>query len=428
MLCPVTLKVYSMHHFVYKDDELYCEQVPVVYIADQVGTPFYLYSHATIARHYRVFDKAFNGLDHLTCFSVKSNSNIAVLRALAQEGAGADIVSGGELLRALRAGIPTDKIVYSGVGKTPGDIELALQSGILMFNVESSQELHLVNRIAGNVRGKVAIAIRINPDVETETHPYLTTGIMENKFGIPMKDALHVYEIANGLEHIEVKGISCHIGSQLTDIHPFTKALASLRGLLSELRNRGMAIGYLNLGGGLGITYNDETPPHPHEYASALKEMIKRDSITLILEPGRVIIGNAGILVTRVLYTKSTANKRFIIVDAAMNDLIRPALYNSFHAVQPVKRINADPIKADLVGPVCETGDFFARDRAMPPFEQGDLIALMSAGAYGFSMSSNYNSRPRPAEVMVKEEQFSIIRAREALEELLRGESVPEFL
>jgi len=417
-----------MHHFVYKDDELYCEQVPVVYIADQVGTPFYLYSHATIARHYRVFDKAFNGLDHLTCFSVKSNSNIAVLRALAQEGAGADIVSGGELLRALRAGIPTDKIVYSGVGKTPGDIELALQSGILMFNVESSQELHLVNRIAGNVRGKVAIAIRINPDVETETHPYLTTGIMENKFGIPMKDALHVYEIANGLEHIEVKGISCHIGSQLTDIHPFTKALASLRGLLSELRNRGMAIGYLNLGGGLGITYNDETPPHPHEYASALKEMIKRDSITLILEPGRVIIGNAGILVTRVLYTKSTANKRFIIVDAAMNDLIRPALYNSFHAVQPVKRINADPIKADLVGPVCETGDFFARDRAMPPFEQGDLIALMSAGAYGFSMSSNYNSRPRPAEVMVKEEQFSIIRAREALEELLRGESVPEFL
>jgi len=417
-----------MHHFAYKDDELYCEQVPVAHIADQVGTPFYLYSHATIARHYRVFDEAFNGLDHLTCFSVKSNSNIAVLRALAKEGAGADIVSGGELLRALRAGIPTDKIVYSGVGKTPGDIELALQSDILMFNVESSQELHLVNRIAGKLRDKATIAIRINPDVETETHPYLTTGSMENKFGIPMKEALHVYEIADGLEHIEVKGISCHIGSQLTDIHPFTKALKSLRGLLRELRNRGMGIGYLNLGGGLGITYNDETPPHPHEYASALKEMIKRDSITLILEPGRVIIGNAGILVTRVLYTKSTANKRFIIVDAAMNDLIRPALYNSFHAVQPVKRIHADPVKADLVGPVCETGDFFARDRAMPPFEQGELIALMSAGAYGFSMSSNYNSRPRPAEVMVREKQFSIIRAREALEELFRGESVPDFL
>jgi len=417
-----------MHHFVYRDDELYCEQVPVASIADQVGTPFYLYSHATITRHYRVFDEAFKGLDHLICFSVKSNSNIAVLKALEQEGAGADIVSGGELLRVLRAGIPTGKIVYSGVGKSPGDIERAIQSDILMFNVESSQELHLVNRIAGHFKQKAAIAIRINPDIEAETHPYLTTGIMENKFGIPMKDALQVYEIADGLEHIKIKGISCHIGSQLIDIHPFTKALSSLRGLLRELRNKGMEIGYLNLGGGLGITYNDETPPHPHEYAGALKEMIEKDSINLILEPGRVIIGNAGILVTRVLYTKSTENKRFIIVDAAMNDLIRPALYNSFHAVQPVKRINADPIKADLVGPVCETSDFFARDRAMPPFEQGDLIAIMSAGAYGFSMSSNYNSRPRPAEVMVKEGQFSIIRVRETPEELFRGESVPEFL
>jgi diaminopimelate decarboxylase len=417
-----------MHHFTYEDNELYCEQVPVAYIADQVGTPFYLYSHATIARHYRVFDEAFKGLDHLICFSVKSNSNIAVLRALEQEGAGADIVSGGELLRVVRAGIPTNKIVYSGVGKSPGDIERALESGILMFNVESSQELQLVNRIAGNLKRKAAIAIRINPDIEAETHPYLTTGIMENKFGIPMKDALRVYEIGDGLEHIRIKGISCHIGSQLTDIHPFTNALASLRGLLRELRNRGMGIGYLNLGGGLGITYNDETPPHPHEYAGALKEMIEKDAITLILEPGRVIIGNAGILVARVLYTKSTANKRFIIVDAAMNDLIRPALYNSFHAVQAVKRISADPIKADLVGPVCETSDFFARDRPMPPFEQGDLIAIMSAGAYGFSMSSNYNSRPRSAEVMVREDQFSIIRARETPEQLFEGESVPEFL
>jgi diaminopimelate decarboxylase len=417
-----------MHHFMYRDDQLYCEQVPVADIADQVGTPFYLYSHATIARHYRVFDEAFKGLDHLICFSVKSNSNIAVLRALEQEGAGADIVSGGELLRVLRAGIPTNKIVYSGVGKSPGDIERALQSDILMFNVESAQELHLVNRIAGNLRRKAAIAIRINPDIEAETHPYLTTGIMENKFGIPMKDALQAYEIADGLEHIRIKGISCHIGSQLTDIRPFTKALASLRGLLRELRTRAVEIGYLNLGGGLGITYNDETPPHPREYAGALKEMIERESITLILEPGRVIIGNAGILVTRVLYTKSTANKRFIIADAAMNDLIRPALYNSFHAVQAVKRINADPVKADLVGPVCETGDFFARNRAMPPFEQGDLIAIMSAGAYGFSMSSNYNSRPRAAEVMVREEQFSVIRARETPEQLFEGESVPEFL
>lgn len=417
-----------MHHFEYKNDELYCEEVPVARIADQVGTPFYLYSHATITRHYRVFDEAFNGLDHLTCFSVKSNSNIAILRALAREGAGADIVSGGELLRALRAGIPADKIVYSGVGKTPDDIELALKSDIFMFNVESLQELHAVSRVAGNMGGKASIALRINPDVATETHPYIATGMSENKFGIPMKDALHVYEIADELGNIKARGISCHIGSQLTDIHPFTKALRSLHGLLRELREMGTEIGYLNLGGGLGITYDEENPPHPNEYARALKEIIEGDSITLILEPGRVIIGNAGILVTRALYTKSTANKRFIIVDAAMNDLIRPALYNSFHAVQPVKRTISGMIKADLVGPVCETGDFFARDRAMPPFEPGDLVALMSAGAYCFSMASNYNSRPRPAEVMVKGEQFSIIRARETPEELFKGESVPEFL
>jgi diaminopimelate decarboxylase len=417
-----------MHHFTYNNDELYCEGVPVARIAEQVGTPFYLYSHATITRHYRVFDEAFSGLDHLTCFSVKSNSNIAILRTLAQEGAGADIVSGGELLRALRAGIPANKIVYSGVGKTADEIELALTSDIFMFNVESLQELYTVSRVAGNRGGKAAIAVRINPDVAADTHPYIATGIGDNKFGIPMEDALHVYKIADELEPIEARGISCHIGSQLTDIRPFTKALGSLHGLLRELREIGIKIGYLNLGGGLGITYNDEDPPHPHEYARALGEIVEGDSITLILEPGRVIIGNAGILVTKALYTKSTSNKRFIIVDAAMNDLIRPALYHSFHAVQPVKRTGSDMIKADLAGPVCETGDFFARDRDMPPFEPGDLVALMSAGAYGFAMASNYNSRPRPVEVMVRGEQFSIIRARETLEDLFKGESVPEFL
>jgi diaminopimelate decarboxylase len=417
-----------MHHFEYKDDELYCEQVPIPHIADQVGTPFYLYSHATITRHFRVFDTAFAGLDHLTCFSVKSNSSIAVLKVLALEGAGADIVSGGELLRALRAGIPPDKIVYSGVGKTPADIERALQSNIFMFNIESLQELHAVNRIAGNMAHKASISIRVNPDIKTETHPYLTTGMSENKFGIPMSDALDLYEIADTLDHIEVKGISCHIGSQLTDIRPFTEAFGSLHGLLRELQQKGMEIGYLNLGGGLGITYQEETPPHPTEYARALKEMIQGDSLTLILEPGRVIIGNAGILVTKTLYTKSTANKRFIIVDAAMNDLIRPALYNSFHAVQPVNRSIAGMITADLVGPVCETGDYFARDRAMPPFDQGDLVAIMSAGAYGFSMASNYNSRPRSPEVMVKGKQFAVVRARETPEELFKGETVPEFL
>jgi len=417
-----------MHHFEYKNDELYCEQVPISYIADQIGTPFYLYSHATLTRHYRVFDTAFSGLEHLTCFSVKSNSNLAILNTLAREGAGADIVSGGELLRALRAGIPADKIVYSGVGKTPADIERALQSKIFMFNIESLQELHAVNRMAGKMDTKPAISVRINPDVEPETHPYLTTGIRENKFGIPMNEALNVYEIANALEYIEVKGISCHIGSQLTDIKPFTKALGSLHGLLRELQKKGIEIRYLNLGGGLGITYEDETPPHPAEYAGALKQMMHGDSITLILEPGRVIMGNAGILITQTLYTKSTANKKFIIVDAAMNDLIRPTLYNSYHAVQPVNKKISGTIKADLVGPVCETSDFFARDRDMPAFDQGDLIAIMSAGAYGFSMASNYNSRPRPPEVMVKGGQFAVIRARETAEELFKAETVPDFL
>jgi diaminopimelate decarboxylase len=417
-----------MHHFTYKNDYLYCENVPVADIADHIGTPFYLYSHATITRHLRVFDDAFNDLDHLTCFSVKSNSNIAVLKVLASEGAGADIVSGGELIRALRAGIPTDKIVYSGVGKTPGDIELALKANIFMLNVESHQELQSIDRIAREVGCTPLIAIRINPDVEPTTHPYITTGLGDNKFGIPMKEAVGAYKLAMELGNMEVKGISCHIGSQLTDIHPFIEALQRLRELLRELQGIGMDIRYLNLGGGLGITYDDEKPPHPAEYARALQTTMEGNGVTLILEPGRVIIGNAGILVTRVLYTKSTAHKRFIIVDAAMNDLIRPALYNSFHAVQPVKRAQRETVRADLVGPVCETGDFFARDRDMPSFKPGDLVAIMSSGAYGFSMASNYNSRPRPAEVMVKGDLYSVIRSRETYEDLIKGEIVPEFL
>jgi diaminopimelate decarboxylase len=417
-----------MHHFTYKNDYLCCENVPVADIADHIGTPFYLYSHATITRHIRVFDDAFNELDHLTCFSVKSNSNIAVLKALASEGAGADIVSGGELIRALRAGIPTDKIVYSGVGKTPDDIELALKANIFMLNVESHQELQSIDRIAREVGCKPLIAIRINPDVKPATHPYISTGLGDNKFGIPMNEAVGAYRLAMELKNIEVKGISCHIGSQLTDIHPFLEALQRLRELLKELQGIGVDIRYLNLGGGLGITYDDEKPPHPAEYARSLKATIQGNGVTLILEPGRVIIGNAGILVTRVLYTKSTAHKRFIVVDAAMNDLIRPALYNSFHAVQPVKKTQGETVRADLVGPVCETGDFFARDRNMPSFKPGDLVAIMSSGAYGFSMASNYNSRPRPAEVMVRGGLYSVIRSRETHEDLIKGEIIPEFL
>ena len=417
-----------MNHFVYKNDDLYCEDVSVSHVAEQVGTPFYLYSYSTIRRHFGVFENAFNGLDHLTCFSVKSNSNLAILRLLALEGGGADIVSGGELFRAIRAGITPDKIVYSGVGKTRKDIEIALKSDILMFNVESDQELQTLNNIAKDMGCKATIAMRINPDVESETHPYIVTGFSENKFGIQIEDSLNTYALAKHLKHIDVKGISCHIGSQLTEIDPFVEALRKLKELLEELKKMGLDIEFLNLGGGLGITYNDEKPPHPLEYAKALKETIGENRFTLILEPGRVIIGNAGILVTRVLYTKSTKNKRFIIVDAGMNDLIRPALYNSFHAVQPVKMTHSEMFAADLVGPVCETGDFLARDRKMPPFEPGDLLAVMSAGAYSFSMASNYNSRPRPAEVMVKGKLFSIIRSREVYEDLISGEAIPEFL
>ncbi len=417
-----------MHHFVYKNDDLYCEDVSVAYIADQIGTPFYLYSYSTIKRHFRVFDNAFNELDHLTCFSVKSNSNLAILRLFALEGGGADIVSGGELFRALRAGIPHDKIVFSGVGKTTRDMETALRSDIFMFNVESDQELQILDRIAKDISRKAMIAIRINPDVEPETHPYVVTGLSENKFGIQIKDSLNTYALAKDLKNIDIKGMSCHIGSQLTEIDPFVKTLIKLKELLNKLKKMGIDIKFLNLGGGLGITYNDEKPPHPIEYAKALKETIGENKFTLILEPGRVIIGNAGILITRVLYTKPTTHKRFIIVDAGMNDLIRPTLYNSFHAVQPVKMTDSEMFETDLVGPICETGDFLAKDRKMPPFKPGDLIAIMSAGAYGFSMASNYNSRLRPAEVMVKGNLFSIIRARETYDDLISGEVIPEFL
>ncbi len=418
----------EMNHFIYKKDDLYCEDVSVASIADQVGTPFYLYSHATINRHFSVFEDAFKDLAHLTCFSVKSNPNLAVLRVLASQGGGADIVSAGELFRALKAGIPPDKIVFSGVGKTAHEMGRALESDILMFNVESDQELRVLDKTAQDIGRKARIAIRINPDVAPKTHPYIVTGLGENKFGIPEHDSLATYTLAKALKNVRVKGISCHIGSQLTEIDPFLDALNKLKALLRELQGMGLDIDFLNIGGGLGITYDDERPPHPGEYARALKETMGDSNITLILEPGRVIIGNAGILVTKVLYTKSTTHKRFVIVDAGMNDLIRPALYDSFHAVQPVRVTDSQMVEADLVGPVCETADFFAMNRKMPSFKPGDLVAIMSAGAYGFSMASNYNSRPRPTEVMVRGKRFSIVRARETYDDLISGEVIPGFI
>jgi len=417
-----------MHHFQYRKDELFCEGVPVSEIAEAVGTPFYLYSHATLTKHFRVFDGAFEDMPHLTCFSVKSNSNLAILRLFALNGAGADIVSGGELFRALKAGIDPNKIVYSGVGKRAEDMAYALESGILLFNAESSQEIVLLDDVARRLGKKARISIRVNPDVDPLTHPYVSTGLKENKFGIDIRKALDEYKKAAGLSHLLVSGVSCHIGSQLTEVGPFVDALGRIKGLMAQLQDAGIRIDYLDLGGGLGITYDREAPPHPKEYAGAVKKEIDMNGRTLILEPGRVIMGNAGILVAKVLYTKTGEGKRFIIVDAAMNDLIRPSLYGSHHGVQPVRIAGRERITADIVGPICETGDFLARDREVESFEPGELLAVMSAGAYGFSMSSNYNSRPKAAEVMVRDDRYQVIRARETYEDLMRGEKIPEFL
>jgi diaminopimelate decarboxylase len=417
-----------MHHFNYKGKDLYCEDVPVADIANAVGTPFYLYSHATLVQHFNAFTDAFEDIRHLICFSMKSNSNLAVLGLFAQEGGGVDIVSGGELFRALRAGVDPQKIVYSGVGKRVEDLEYALRSDILMFNVESSQEIMALNGVAERMKKKATIAIRINPDIDPLTHPYVSTGLKENKFGIDIKRSFEEYTMAAELPYLRVSGISCHIGSQLTQLSPFVDALKKLKDHIKRLERAGIGIEFLDLGGGLGITYDQEDPPHPREYATAIKKELDMDDLTLILEPGRVIVGNAGILVAKVLYTKASPEKRFIIVDAAMNDLMRPSLYGSFHGIQPVRKRDRGTFKADIVGPICESGDFLAKDRDLDAFEPGELMAVMSSGAYGFSMSSNYNSRPRVAEVMVKGDQYFTIRARETYEDMIQGEVIPDFL
>ena len=417
-----------MNHFQYIADELYCEEVPVSKIAEEVGTPLYLYSHATLRHHFRVFDDAFSGMKHLTCFSIKVNSNLTLLRLFALEGGGMDIVSGGELYRALKAGVEPAKIVYSGVGKRVEDIEYALKSNILMFNVESAQEILKLNEVAAKIGKKAKMAIRVNPDVDPETHPYISTGLRENKFGIDINNAFEQYITAAGMDNLKVVGVSCHIGSQLTLASPFVDALKKLKQIIKRLKKEEINIDYLNLGGGLGITYNEEKPPGPKEYANAISKELEALDLMLILEPGRVITGNAGILVTKVLYTKPTQKKTFFIVDAAMNDLIRPSLYNSYHGIQPVRIFQREKVKADIVGPVCESTDFFAKEREVPFFEAGELMAIMSAGAYAFSMSSNYNSRPRVCEVMVKGNRFYTIKDRETFEDLVKGEIIPDFL
>jgi len=416
-----------MNHFHYIQNELYCENVPVSKIARDVGTPVYIYSHATLSRHFDVFDSAFKGVNHLTCFSMKSNSNGAVLNVFSQLGGGVDIVSGGELFRALKAGVVPGKIVYSGVGKREEELAYALESGILLFNVESAQEMHSLNRVAERMGKKAKIALRVNPDVDPKTHPYISTGLKENKFGVSIKDAVEQYSVASGLKGLQVAGVSCHIGSQLTSISPFVDALKKLKDLIERLTRLGMRIDYLDLGGGLGITYEDESPPPPTEYAAAIQAELGETGLTLILEPGRVLVGNAGILVAEVIYTKISDDKIFFVVDAAMNDLMRPSLYNSYHEIRPVRVTGRKKVKADIVGPICESGDFLAKNREVAAFEPGELLAVMSAGAYGFSMSSTYNSRPRACEVMGKGDRFSVIREREKMEDLIHGEKVPDF-
>ncbi|MGD9300137.1 MAG: diaminopimelate decarboxylase [Desulfobacterales bacterium] len=417
-----------MHHFKYHDNVLYCEDLPVQEIAAKIGTPFYLYSHATLKRHFQVFSEAFEGVPKLICYSAKANTNLAVLKLFADLGCGLDIVSGGELYRGLRAGFSPDRIVYSGVGKTVDEIDYALNTGILMFNVESLAELELINRRAGKLKKRAPVSIRVNPDVDPKTHPYTATGLKKNKFGIGFDAAIESYRIAGELEHIEIAGVDCHIGSQITEAGPFQDAMKNLKGLINELKSMGINIRYLDMGGGLGITYADETPPSLGEYAGAIMTQLKDIELQLILEPGRVLVGNAGVLVTEVLFRKSGEVKDFVIVDAGMNDLLRPTLYNAFHAIKPVVNSRKDLIIADVVGPICESGDFLAIDRSISDVQSGDLMAVMSAGAYGYVMSSNYCSRPRVAEVMVKGDRFDVVKAREVYEDLVRGETVPPFL
>ncbi len=411
-----------MHDFTYAGKELYCEKVPLKKIAQEVGTPVYIYSSSTLRNHFQAFDSAFAGIPHMICFAVKANSNLSILRLFASHGGGADIVSGGELFRALKAGIDPRKIVFAGIGKTAEEIAFALRSDILMFNVESPLELKKINDVAGSLGVRARVALRVNPDIDPKTHPYISTGLKKSKFGIAIKNAIGEYQLASALPNIEIAGIHKHIGSQITEITPFEDAMKRIVGIVKELRDSGIGIKYIDAGGGLGIRYGEEEPPHPRELGSAILPLMKDTGCTLILEPGRVLVGNAGTLVTKVLYLKTGETKNFVIVDAGMNDLIRPSLYEAHHEILHVEKSAGASFTADVVGPICESGDFLAKDRKVMKPEPGDLLAVMSAGAYGFTMSSNYNSRPRVAEVMVDGDTYTIIRKRETYEDLIRGE------
>ncbi len=421
-----------MDHFIYKNGVLHAEDVPLSVIADQVGTPFYCYSRATLERHFRVFNEALGGMDHLICYAMKAASNVALLKVLAGLGAGMDVVSGGEYARAKAAGVSGDKIVFSGVGKTRDEIHLALSGGIRQFNVESEPELEVISSVAQNLGVIAPITIRVNPDVDAKTHHKIATGKSENKFGIPIAKARAVYAWAAALPGIKVIGIDVHIGSQLTDLAPFEAAYQKVADLTQELRSDGHEISRLDLGGGLGIPYarSNETPPTPKDYGAMVQRVLGHLDAEIEIEPGRLIAGNAGILVTKTIYVKEGEGRKFLIVDAAMNDLLRPAMYEAHHDIVPVYEPTAasDVEMYDVVGPVCETGDTFAKERSLPPVAADDLVAFRSAGAYGAVMASEYNSRPLIPEVLVDGDQFAVIRARPSIEEMIARDSVPDWL
>lgn len=413
-----------MDHFQYRQNKLFAEQVAVGEIAAKYGTPCYIYSRATLERHWQAFDRPFSGRPHLICYAVKANSNIAVLNLLARLGSGFDIVSLGELQRVLAAGGNPDKIVFSGVGKREDEILAALKTGIRCFNIEVSGELDRINRFAGQLGVIAPVSFRVNPDVDAKTHPYISTGLKENKFGIDIAFALSEYRRAALMPNIKIVGIDCHIGSQLTEVAPFIDALQRVLELVDTLSAEGIRLHHLDLGGGLGIRYREEQPPSPEDYIAAIYQGLAGRDFEILLEPGRAIVGNAGILLTKVEYLKPGANKNFAIVDAAMNDLLRPSLYAAWQDIIPVELLGDESGQLwDVVGPVCETGDFLGKNRNLS-ISEGDLLAVRSAGAYGFSMSSNYNSRPRCAEVMVDGDQFYLIRQREPIEILWVGEQL----
>lgn len=419
-----------MDHFAYRDGELHAEDVPVARIAAEVGTPFFCYSTATLRRHYSVFSDALADVDATICYAVKANANLAVIRTLAQLGAGADVVSGGELERALTAGIAPEHVVFSGVGKSRNELTLALDARIGQFNIESAEELELLSKLAAATDVTARVAVRVNPDVDAETHKKISTGRHKDKFGIPWPEARDVYARGAALPGIEIIGVAVHIGSQITTLKPFETAFGRIVDIVGRLRADGHDIRRLDLGGGLGVPYESETPPSPAEYGEMVRKATSGIGCELVFEPGRVIVGNAGVLVSRVLYVKNSAGRTFTVLDAAMNDLLRPSLYNARHAILPAREpaADAESLPMDIVGPICESGDVFARDRSMPPLVTDDLLVIRTAGAYGAVMSSNYNGRPLAAEVLVNGDVFEIVRRHQTMAEMLSLERIPSWL